>query len=61
MRELNATEVEQTTGGLTVEQAAVATVALMAMGAASPVVITAGAIALVGYGLLATANYLNEQ
>ena len=39
----------------------VATVALMAMGAASPVVITAGAIALVGYGLLATANYLNEQ
>ncbi len=60
MRELSAFEVEQTAAGLTVEQAAVTTVALMAIGASSPVVITAGAIALVGYSLMSTANYLNK-
>ena len=60
MRELRVFEVEQTAAGLTVEQAAVTTVALMAIGASSPLVITAGAIALVGYGLMSTANYLNK-
>lgn len=60
MRELNAFEVEQTIGGLTVGEAAVTTAALMMIGAASPLVITAGSIALAGYGMMSVANYLNQ-
>ena len=59
MRELIQTEIAQVDGALTVEQGAVATVALMAI-CATPMVIVAGSIALVGYSLMSTANYLNK-
>ncbi|MGH8601433.1 MAG: hypothetical protein ACREXR_01235 [Gammaproteobacteria bacterium] len=58
MRELTAMETQQASAGLTVGEAAVTTAALMVIGASSPIVITAGAIALTGYGMMSLVNAL---
>lgn len=53
MEILNQQEVEQVSGGrISIAEGVGATIALMSLCAASPVVITVGGLALLGYGAL---------
>ena len=52
MKPLDASEIEQVSGGLSAMEGAALTVGLMALAATSPFVIGAGCVALIGYALM---------